>query len=50
MEAQQERDSATTTTTQRGMIIPTCGYGVVNTLNGFGSSPRTGLIVARVTF
>jgi hypothetical protein len=41
---------AITTTTQRGLIIPTAGYGVVNTLNGAGSSPRTGTIVARLTF
>jgi hypothetical protein len=39
-----------TTTTQRGMIIPTGGYGVVNALNGAGSAPRTGTIVARLTF
>jgi hypothetical protein len=39
-----------TTTTQRGMIIPTGGYGVVNTLNGAGSSPRQGTMVARITF
>jgi hypothetical protein len=39
-----------TTTTQRGQIIPTGGYGVVNTLNGAGSAPRTGTLVARFTF
>ncbi len=39
-----------TTTTQRGMVIPTGGYGVVNTLNGAGSTPRTGTLVARITF
>ena len=39
-----------TTVVQRGMTIPTGGYGVVNTFNGAGSSPRTGTIVARVTF
>ena len=41
---------AVATTTQRGVVIPTSGYGVVNTLNGAGSSPRTGMIVARLTF
>jgi hypothetical protein len=39
-----------TTTTQRGMIIPTGGFGVVNTLNGAGSQPRQGTLVARLTF
>jgi hypothetical protein len=39
-----------TTTTQRGMVFPTGGYGVVNTLNGAGSAPRTGTIVARLSF
>jgi hypothetical protein len=39
-----------TTTTQNGLIIPTGGYGVVNTLNGNGSQPRKGTIVARLTF
>jgi hypothetical protein len=38
------------TTTQRGQVIPTSGYGVVNTLNGLGSYPRQGTIVARLTF
>jgi hypothetical protein len=38
------------TTTQQGMIIPTGGYGVVNTLNGSGSQPRQGTLVARLTF
>ena len=42
--------AAVNTTTQRGVAIPTSGYGVVNTLNGVGSSPRTGMIVARLTF
>jgi hypothetical protein len=42
--------AAITTVTQRGAIIPTGGYGVVNTLNGVGSSPRTGMLVARLTF
>lgn len=41
---------AVTTTTQRGQVIPTGGYGVVNTLNGAGSSPRQGTLVARFTF
>lgn len=41
---------AVSTTTQRGMIIPTAGYGVVSTINGAGSQPRTGTIVARLTF
>lgn len=40
----------TTTVTQRGMIIPNGGFGVVNTFNGAGSRPRTGTIVARLTF
>lgn len=39
-----------TTTTQRGQVVPTGGYGVVNTLNGNGSSPRQGTLVARFTF
>jgi hypothetical protein len=38
------------TTTQRGQIIPTSGYGVVNTLNGAGSNPRQGTLVVRLTF
>jgi hypothetical protein len=42
--------AAVTTTTQRGQIIPTGGYGVVNTFNGAGSRPRTGTIVIRLTF
>lgn len=42
--------AAVTTTTQRGQIIPTGGYGVVNTFNGAGSRPRQGTIVARLTF
>jgi hypothetical protein len=41
---------AVSTVTQRGMIIPTGGFGVVNTLNGAGSRPRQGTIVARLTF
>jgi len=41
---------AVSTFTQRGAIIPTGGYGVVNTLNGAGSSPRNGTIVVRLTF
>jgi hypothetical protein len=41
---------AVSTFTQRGAIIPFIGYGVVNTLNGAGSSPRQGTIVARITF
>jgi hypothetical protein len=41
---------AVTTFTQRGMIIPTGGYGVVGTLNGIGSSPRSGMLVARLQF
>ena len=38
------------TFTQRGMIIPNSGFGVVNTVNGAGSTPRSGTIVARLTF
>ena len=41
---------AITTVTQQGVVVPTGGYGVVNTLNGAGSRPRTGTIVARITF
>jgi hypothetical protein len=43
----------TTTTLLSGAKIATGGYGVVNTLvvNGSnGSAPRTGTIVARLTF
>jgi hypothetical protein len=39
-----------TTTTQRGQIIPNSGFGVVNTFNGAGSQPRSGTLVARLTF
>ncbi len=42
--------AAVTTVTQRGAIIPTGGYGVVNTFNGAGARPRTGTIVIRLTF
>jgi hypothetical protein len=41
---------AVSTTTQNGFRIPVGGYGVVNTLNGSGSSPRLGTLVARITF
>jgi hypothetical protein len=41
---------AVTTQPQRGQNIPTAGYGVVNTFNGAGSRPRTGTLVARLTF
>jgi len=42
--------AAVTTQTQRGAIIPTGGYGVVNTFNGAGSRPRQGTIVVRLSF
>jgi hypothetical protein len=41
---------AVTTVTQRGMVIPISGFGVINTLNGLGSNPRAGLMVMRFTF
>jgi hypothetical protein len=39
-----------TTFTQRGQVFPNGGYGVVTTLNGAGSFPRQGTLVARLTF
>jgi hypothetical protein len=42
--------AAVTTFTQRGQVFPNGGYGVVSTLNGAGSSPRQGTLVARITF
>jgi hypothetical protein len=43
-------NSLASTVTQNGMIIPNSGFGVVSTFNGAGSRPRTGTIVARLTF
>jgi hypothetical protein len=38
------------TTTKNGFGLLTGGYGYVNTVNGVGTSPRTGQLVARFTF
>jgi hypothetical protein len=37
-------------TTQNGATFFTSGFGVVNTLNGTGSRPRSGTLVGRFTF
>jgi hypothetical protein len=37
-------------TTQNGATFFTTGFGVVNTLNGAGSRPRSGTLVGRFTF
>lgn len=42
--------SVITGLTQGGMFVPTGGYGVVNTFNGAGASPRSGVLVGRFTF
>lgn len=41
-------NALTTNTNPNGAL--SAGFGFVNTLNGAGSSPRTGLLVARFTF
>jgi hypothetical protein len=41
---------AVSTVTEGEHRVPVSGFGVVNTLNGAGSSPRQGTLVARLTF
>ncbi len=38
------------TTTYVGQVINNNGFGSISTLNGFGSQPRSGQVVARFTF
>jgi hypothetical protein len=42
--------NAAAPTTRNNFGALTSGYGFVNTFNGFGSQPRTGQIVARISF
>src|SRR6185369_15121995 len=42
--------SATVTKTNLNNTALSAGFGFVNFINGAGSSPRTGLMVARFTF